>query len=143
MLATTLGDCRAARLRLPGRQMRHDRTVKWQWIGGGAVPQLRSCETEASASGDLALHVISSLPDPSLHVFRSLPAVVKKLGDENFVANAPEVNINASGDTAEEALENLQDVVATVYRLYSSLPPHTLGPEPARQINLLRQHIQG
>ena len=53
----------------------------------------------------------------------------------------PEVNLNASGDTEEEAIANLQDIIAGTYRLLKSLPTKRLGPEPLRQLKFLKSHL--
>ena len=47
--------------------------------------------------------------------------------DDEFVATFYDANINASGDTREDAVENLKDVLVNTFRRYSELGENQLG----------------
>ncbi len=66
---------------------------------------------------------------------------IEYVGENDYIASVPEVNFNASGDTEEEAIDNLQDIIAGTYRLLISLPTKRLGPEPLRQLEFLKSYL--
>ena len=96
---------------------------------------------ESRADDELTVVFLARLPDASLEVSRPIPGVVEKQDDDNYVATMTAANLNASGDTPKEALENLGDIITATYTFFQSLDPQALGPEPTRQIRVLRQHI--
>ncbi|OHB70479.1 MAG: hypothetical protein A2V70_06205 [Planctomycetes bacterium RBG_13_63_9] len=87
------------------------------------------------------LEDIAQLPNPSLRVTETIWCIVKHLDVNNFVAEMPGANIRAAGDSLSEAKENLADIIAGTYWLFDSLPPESLGPEPTRQLSILKRHL--
>ena len=85
---------------------------------------------------------IDSLRGTELHVVRPLQAVTERIDPSNFVAQVPNAEVCASGDSYGEAIENLQDMIAVTFQYFSSLPAERLGPDPTRQLAILRQHIE-
>ncbi len=63
---------------------------------------------------------------------------IEHVGENDYLASVPEVNFNASGDTEEEAIDNLRDIITGTYRLLISLPIEKLGPEPLRQLEFFK-----
>jgi len=88
------------------------------------------------------LTIASLTNDNDIQMRVAISATVEMLEPDNYLACVPKVNLNASGDTADEAIENLMDVIAATYRLYSSLPVAALGPEPSRQWSFLKSHLR-
>jgi hypothetical protein len=67
--------------------------------------------------------------------------VVQPHGD-SFVATFFDANIGTSGDTQEEAVSNLKDLIAGILEQFEVLETEkALGPEPTRQLAILRQFI--
>jgi hypothetical protein len=60
--------------------------------------------------------------------------------DNSFVASFSQANINASGDTPDEALFNLASLIDDLWLLFSE-NSHCLGPGPTLQFIVLQQHI--
>ncbi len=129
---------------------RPKRTSRWSGIDRHTVfttsPALNevsanSTATASQGQANIVTTYIRELPQEGLQVDTPLPCIAKKLGDEDALATAPSVDIAASGDTIDEALRKLADIVGAKFSLYSSVDRQTLGPEPARQLNILRQHI--
>lgn len=61
--------------------------------------------------------------------------------DNAFVASFSEANINASGDTVDDAVLNLRCLIADLFDLLREHTLDTLGQESARQLSVLRSYI--
>jgi len=68
--------------------------------------------------------------------------VVVQPVDDAFVATFFDANISTSGDTQEEAIANLKDLLLDVYLDLEEEPEERLGPEPRRQLAVLRSLIR-
>jgi hypothetical protein len=75
----------------------------------------------------------------SLQVLEPFRIVVQPI-DDGFVASFAEANVNASGENADEALDNLVSIIRDLYLLFSEKKDR-LGPEPSRQYSILLSHI--
>jgi hypothetical protein len=84
--------------------------------------------------------ILNSLHPHQLDVLQPLPVVVTRLGPGNFVASFAPANVNASGDSSEEAVENLKDMIAAKYEYFSRLS-NRLGPMPRKELAVLGQYI--
>jgi predicted RNase H-like HicB family nuclease len=62
--------------------------------------------------------------------------------DDGFTATFFDVNIASGGDTEEEALDNLRSLIIDTFELLDSEPADRLGPEPRRQLQVLRSLIR-
>lgn len=93
---------------------------------------------EAVQSGSITAP-ITILPDDRLEVIRDIPAVLHPV-DDSYVATFFDANVNASGDTAQEAFINLQDMICSTYRLYSR-EQDSLGPELSRDFAMLQKFV--
>jgi len=67
--------------------------------------------------------------------------VVVRFQDEQYIASFFDANINTSGDTQEEAVSNIKDIIIGTYELLDSLNEEELGPEPKKRITILREFI--
>jgi hypothetical protein len=83
---------------------------------------------------------IASLAAEHLVLRRPIPVVIEE-DDGVFVASFLDANINASGDTLQDAYEALKEFIASRFRL---LERHIaeLGNEPMRQLTVLRDFMQ-
>jgi len=59
-----------------------------------------------------------------------------------FDAGWFDANIHSSGDNEEEAVSNLKSLILDFFHKFSSEPAERLGPEPSRQLAVLREYIQ-
>lgn len=75
--------------------------------------------------------VTTFAPEP-FEVICPFSVVIQPSGDD-FVATFFDANINASGETQEEAFAALKDVLLTTYQLLRRMPEAQLGPGPRRQ----------
>ena len=91
-------------------------------------------------SQNLIVPIQSFAPEP-YEVLRPFAAVVKPAGD-GYEASFFDANIHSSGDTEEEALSNLKSAILDVFDRLSDLEPKgKLGPEPARQLQVLGFYV--
>jgi hypothetical protein len=81
---------------------------------------------------------ISSLDPEPAELLRDIAVVVQPRG-EGYVATYFDASISMSGDTQEEAVQNLKAVMVHVLEELESEPAETLGPALARQLAALRR----
>ena len=67
--------------------------------------------------------------------------VVRREGEE-YIASFFDANINSSGDTDEEAVSNVKDMIVATFEVFGSKKATELGPEPERQMGVLRQFLK-
>ena len=79
-------------------------------------------------------------PEP-FEVLRPMSAVIQPLGDEHL-ATFFDANINASGETQEEAFANLKDVLIGTFQMLERMKDSQLGPGPKRQRAVLTECIR-
>lgn len=84
--------------------------------------------------------LIQSLDDPSIEVARDISVVVQ-YEDEAYVASFFDANINASGESQLEAVEELKLTITSLFHLYTS-KESILGDEPKRQLAVLREFVR-
>ena len=99
-------------------------------------------ETACSENETVRLTRITSLPDPTLRLVLPICAVVERLDSDDYMAEAPDADVYASGDTEDEAIRNLEDMIAATFGHFSTVPQERLGPIPRRQLKVLRRHIR-
>ena len=104
------------------------------------VRQLQKLKDQVEEARTTTPATISTLSQFGLAVQKPIPIVIQGGGD-NFIASFLDANVNASGDSAQEAFHNLCDVLADKYRLFDSLGPEKLGPEIKRQFGVMREFI--
>ena len=84
---------------------------------------------------------ITTLAPEPYRILRDIPAIVEPTTD-GFIATFSDANISASGDTPEEAVSNLRSLILDTFEYLVSEPPDSLGPEPARQLAVLRAFLK-
>ena len=84
--------------------------------------------------------VTTFAPEP-FEVIRPFSVVIQPNGDD-FIATFFDANINASGETQEEAFAALKDVLLTTFQLLQRRPDSQLGPGPRRQRAVLAAVIR-
>jgi predicted RNase H-like HicB family nuclease len=92
-----------------------------------------------AAGSGLWVPITSFAPEP-YEASRPIPAVIQPC-EQGFVAGFFDANIHAAGDTEEEAVRNLKSLILDVFDSLSAEPAATLGPEPKRQLAVLREFI--
>lgn len=80
-------------------------------------------------------------PEPYL-VAKPLNIHIRFCEDE-FIASFHDANLSTSGDTQEEAYDNLKEVIITIYNTLNRHEDSELGPGPLRQKKILNSFIKG
>ncbi|GEM_PF-3582600 len=84
--------------------------------------------------------VIASLADESYDLVKHIPVVIQGAGDE-WTATFFDANIAISGDTQEEAVDNLKGLIVDMFESLEE-DKEILGLGPAKQLTTLRDFIQ-
>lgn len=83
---------------------------------------------------------ITALEHPFL-VTKPIPVSIRRI-DNGFVASFEDANVNASGDTKVEAVENLLEYIVDLYDTLAARQPDTLGPGVTRQLETMRRYMR-
>jgi predicted RNase H-like HicB family nuclease len=68
--------------------------------------------------------------------------VTLQLVDDEYVATFFDANISASGETQEEALHNLKDMIVAFFENLLEYEESQLGPDLVRQLKVLNKFIR-
>ena len=79
-------------------------------------------------------------PEP-YNVLKTIHAVVRPCEDD-YIASFVDANVNSSGETIENAIVNLKEVIVIIYESLKRDDINYLGPGPLRQLNVLNKFIQ-
>ena len=88
----------------------------------------------------LSFYTIQTFAPEPYRLLKPLLITVKYENDE-YVAHYADANLSAAGDTAYESIENLKQLMLTVYDNLTSYDPKKLGPAPRRQKTVLMEYI--
>jgi deoxycytidine triphosphate deaminase len=92
----------------------------------------------ATRLGPVAL---TNLDPEQYKLTRDIPVALQP-SDDGFIATFFDANIGSSGDTEEEAIDNLRTLIIDTFELLESTQSEKLGPEPRRRLKLLRSIIR-
>ena len=70
-----------------------------------------------------------------------IPVAIRR-ADDGFLAGFFDANIHTSGETEQEAFDNLRSLILDYYEALEHEKPELLGPEPTRQLAILRDFIR-
>ena len=82
---------------------------------------------------------ISSLQPEPYKLLQAIPVVIQPQ-EQEWIASFYDANLYASGETEQEAFDNLRSLILDVYESLAA-EKDELGPEPARQIAILKSFI--
>ncbi len=83
---------------------------------------------------------IVSFPGEPYRLLRRIPVKIDRVAEADYTASFEEGNIASSGTTPQEAFQNLAVEILSVFEKFTN-ERNSLGPEPARQLNLFRTYI--
>jgi hypothetical protein len=96
------------------------------------VPPVEGC--------DDGQYMLRHFPGEPYRLLKPISVQIKSLGDDDFLASLSEANIAISGDSPQEAFQSLASHILDVFEILER-EESTLGPEPTRQLAVLREHI--
>jgi hypothetical protein len=79
-------------------------------------------------------------PEPYAVLKTILATVHSEEGE--YEAGWFDANIHSGGNNEEEAVRNLKGQIIDLYESFSTVPIEKLGPEPKRQLLVMRQFMQ-
>jgi len=85
--------------------------------------------------------VVDTMAPEPIAVIRPFHIVVEPYEGE-MKASFDDANLSAFGETRNEAIWNLKDLIAATFEILEAHRPEQLGPGPARQLEVLRQFIK-
>jgi len=102
--------------------------------------EIREIKAELTRRVETIVIPIATLAPEPYELVRAIPVVVQPAGGE-FIATFFDANISTAGDTQEEAVANLRSLLLDMFEYLESEPPEALGPEPTRQLGVLRAFL--
>lgn len=108
---------------------------------GAILPSLvERLSTPGGKATSFLVHIESFEPEPYL-IRQPLPIFIER-SETGVGASFHEANIHAAGDTDQEALDNLRSLVLDIFESLERSRASRLGPEPLRQLAVLRTYIK-
>jgi predicted RNase H-like HicB family nuclease len=83
---------------------------------------------------------ITSFAPEAFVLRKNMPVCIEQTED-SFVATFLDANVSTSGETKEEACSNLRSLILDTLESLEAEPEAELGPEPIRQLSVLREFI--
>ena len=102
--------------------------------------QSETLSVAVPASTGFWVPITTFAPEP-YDLLRQIVVVIHP-NETGHTAGFFDANIHASGDTEEEALRNLKSLILDTFDALSAEPPGQLGPEPKRQLAVLREFVR-
>lgn len=96
-------------------------------------------EALGKASGNVA--VIQTFAPEPYTLLRPISVTIVNSGSEGLIASFPDANISTEGDNEQEAFENLKSLILDTFDSLDREAFENLGPEPRRQLAVLRSFI--
>jgi hypothetical protein len=103
------------------------------------VKCLESALDDVRNRAAVVVPIQSIAPEP-FELLQPIQAVVQQSG-EDHIASFLDANMNASGETQEEALANLKDVIIGSFEALEAIADR-LGPGPKSQLAVLREFLK-
>jgi len=84
---------------------------------------------------------IDTLAPEPLEVIRPFHVTVEPYENE-YRASFFDANLSAFGETRNEAIWNLKDIISATFEMFVDVSEAKLGPGPARQFRVLQEFIR-
>jgi hypothetical protein len=89
---------------------------------------------------DIGQTTLYDLAPSQLVLLEPIPVAVE-FDDESWVVSFAEANVNASGETFQEAIEMLKEMIAFDYAFFGD-SESVLGSGPKNQLAVLRRYVR-
>lgn len=104
------------------------------------VERLRDNLVDVESRSGLIVPITSFAPEP-FEIVKEIRAVLQEIDDE-YLATFFDANVGGQGDTPQEAIDNLKDLLLSRFDRLEGMPTEKLGKSVARQIAVLREFIR-
>jgi hypothetical protein len=119
--------------------------IDYDRIIGSIVETLRSLLSDISAAiasiqkSGKTVFIATLAPEP--YVLKKLLPVYLESDGDSVMATFFDANISISSETEDEAFDDLKSIILDTFDCLDAEPPAQLGPEPLRQLAVLRDFI--
>ena len=93
-----------------------------------------------NGSASKIVEIRTFAPEP-YQLSSPISVTVEEDGAGSFIASFFDANISTTGENEQEAFENLKSLILDVFDSLNREAPTKLGPEPRRQLAVLRRFI--
>jgi hypothetical protein len=104
------------------------------------LAELKSRIEQLESNRSIIVPINTFSPEP-YDILKPILVSVHAVEDE-YEAGWHDANIHTSGENEEEAVSNLKSLILDIFEIFSNEPTDKLGPEPKRQMEILKQFIQ-
>ncbi len=87
------------------------------------------------------LDILLKRLESGYEVVKPIRVKIKQVNN-NFIASFVEANVNASGETWDEAVSNLTSLVIDKFDMLLAHRANALGPAPRKQLSVLQSYIR-
>jgi predicted RNase H-like HicB family nuclease len=84
---------------------------------------------------------IASLGRAHLEVRKPIPVTLEPEDDGSYIASFLDASVASGGETVQDAVESLQDMLATSFERLTVLPDSKLGPRMRREREILLEFV--
>jgi predicted RNase H-like HicB family nuclease len=93
-----------------------------------------------TASSRAIVEIQTFAPEPYV-LAAPIKIAIEGKAPGSFTASFFDANISTTGDTAQEAFENLESLILDMFDSLAGEAPENLGTEPLRQLATLREFV--
>jgi hypothetical protein len=86
------------------------------------------------------VYINSFAPEP-YDLRKPIPVLLRQVGDEDYEAVFLDAGVSTSGDTPQEAFDNLKSLILDSLDSLLALPADRLGRRPSQQLTVLKDFI--
>jgi len=124
------------------------RVVKTEEFGESIVEEIPTAtkvslleeRIKALELGQSRLEFLASLAPSTLRLLKNIPVSIA-YNDDDYIATFFDAGISTTGDTPQEAMWNIADLLILKFHRLSEIPECSLGSGPKRQLAVLREFI--
>jgi hypothetical protein len=93
----------------------------------------------SAGRSDAILTCVEGLPGLRHALSKAIPVAIKRLAENEYLAEFEETGISMTGASLGEAIDALAAEIVETYALYKAEP--SLGPEPRRRLQILEGYL--
>jgi hypothetical protein len=84
---------------------------------------------------------VSSLAANDIKVARPIPVTIETESDESFIASFLDAGVSSGGNTVQDAVWSLQQMIASSFRMLEKMGNSELGPKMRREKAVLSEFL--
>lgn len=104
--------------------------------------RVRNLECNGRLAAKNVVKIQTFAPEP-YQLLAPISVAIESDDHGDYIASFFDANISTSGETEQEAFDNLKNLILDIFDSLSKERPERLGPDPRRQLEVLRSFIRG